>query len=108
MIRRVAVFGLLLCALAAGCAPRLEPAGPPVIPPALLSEAIVTADGARLPLRVWRPEAEPAAVILALHGFNDYSRAFEMPAPFWAEKHAIATYAYDQRGFGVNLMISSQ
>jgi acylglycerol lipase len=34
-----------------------------------------------------------------LHGFNDYSNAFTMPAPLWAE-HGIATYAYDQRGFG--------
>ena len=37
--------------------------------------------------------------ILALHGFNDYSNAFDMPAKAWAA-HGIATYAYDQRGFG--------
>ena len=39
------------------------------------------------------------AVILALHGFNDYSNAFEGPGEVWAG-HGIATYAYDQRGFG--------
>jgi acylglycerol lipase len=99
VIRRLPVLGLL-CALAAACAPRLEPAGPPVAAPAIGPDAIVAADGARLPLRVWKPEGPPAAVILALHGFNDYSRAFEMPAPWWAGKHRIATYAYDQRGFG--------
>jgi len=38
-------------------------------------------------------------VILALHGFNDYSNAFTGPAEAWA-KDGIATYAYDQRGFG--------
>jgi alpha-beta hydrolase superfamily lysophospholipase len=38
-------------------------------------------------------------VILALHGFNDYSNAFDGPASEWA-KDGIATYAYDQRGFG--------
>jgi acylglycerol lipase len=38
-------------------------------------------------------------VILALHGFNDYGNAFAMPAVLWAER-GIATYAYDQRGFG--------
>src|SRR5262249_47536372 len=42
---------------------------------------------------------EVRAVILALHGFNDYSHAFAMPGPLWAEQ-GIATYAYDQRGFG--------
>ena len=42
---------------------------------------------------------EVKAVILALHGFNDYSNAFEGPGEAWAER-GIATYAYDQRGFG--------
>jgi alpha-beta hydrolase superfamily lysophospholipase len=58
-------------------------------------------DGMRLPLRRWLPAdgGSPRAVILALHGFNDYSTAFETPAAEWAE-HGLATYAYDQRGFG--------
>ncbi len=38
-------------------------------------------------------------MILALHGFNDYSNAFDGPGTIWA-KLGIATYAYDQRGFG--------
>jgi alpha-beta hydrolase superfamily lysophospholipase len=59
----------------------------------------LAADGAALPLRAWLPEERPRAVILALHGFNDYSNAFAMPAPAWAAA-GIATYAYDQRGFG--------
>jgi alpha-beta hydrolase superfamily lysophospholipase len=42
---------------------------------------------------------EPVAVVLALHGFDDYSNAFTMPARLWAAR-GIATYAYDQRGFG--------
>ena len=42
---------------------------------------------------------EVKAVILALHGFNDYSNAFDGAGEVWA-KHGIATYAYDQRGFG--------
>jgi alpha-beta hydrolase superfamily lysophospholipase len=56
-------------------------------------------DGAVLPLRVWRPDGEPRAVVLALHGFNDYSKAFEEPAKRLAS-HGIVTYAFDQRGFG--------
>ncbi len=38
-------------------------------------------------------------MILALHGFNDYSNAFAAAGAAWA-KDGIATYAYDQRGFG--------
>jgi len=34
-----------------------------------------------------------------LHGFNDYANAFDGPGETWA-KDGIATYAYDQRGFG--------
>ena len=37
--------------------------------------AIHMPDGIDLPLRVWEPWDRPAeAVILALHGFNDYSK----------------------------------
>jgi len=88
-------MGLLM----ACCAPRTQVAGPPVGAPALNEEAFVTADGARLPLRVWPAEGTEQAVILALHGFNDYSNAFADSGPYWAE-HGITTYAYDQRGFG--------
>jgi alpha-beta hydrolase superfamily lysophospholipase len=59
----------------------------------------ITDDGTPLPLRKWLPRGPVKAVILALHGFNDYSNAFDTPAKFWAEQ-GIATYAYDQRGFG--------
>jgi len=67
--------------------------------PELADHAFVAADGATLPLRVWLPDGPPKTVILALHGFNDYSNAFADPAKEWA-RHGIATYAYDQRGFG--------
>ncbi|MFQ6016637.1 MAG: alpha/beta hydrolase [Kiloniellaceae bacterium] len=92
---------LLLAAVAAACAPRLAPPGPGAAAPRLTDDRLITADNLALPLRAWLPEggAEPKAVILALHGFNDYSKAFEAPGRFWA-KHGIATYAYDQRGFG--------
>lgn len=56
-------------------------------------------DGVRLPVRVWRPDGPVRAVILAVHGFNLYSRIFEEPAEKWAES-GILTLAYDQRGFG--------
>lgn len=84
---------------AAACAPRIEPAGPPVTEPRLTAEAAVATDGARLPIRRWLPDGKPAAVIVGVHGFNDYSKSFDLPGQYWAER-GVATYAYDQRGFG--------
>ncbi len=89
----------------AACAPRLQPPGLQSATPAMTHDALVMDDGVALPLRAWRPldrdsDGRPSAVILALHGFNDYSAAFAMPAAYWA-RHGIVTYAFDQRGFGL-------
>ncbi|MHA1108243.1 MAG: lysophospholipase [Alphaproteobacteria bacterium] len=90
----------LICAtLASACAPVIRPAGPPVTEPRIEGGKIIAADGASLPLRRWPPEGRVRAVILALHGFNDYSNAFDAAASYWA-KGGIITYAFDQRGFG--------
>ncbi len=98
--RRLASALALTMALALGaCAPRLAPLGTGEASPALLHDRFRAADGVELPLRRWMPEGEPKAVILALHGFNDYSNAFTEPGRFLAER-GIATYAFDQRGFG--------
>ncbi len=83
----------------AACAPRVEPAGPPLSAARIDGEAFVAADGSRLPLRVWPANPETRAVVVALHGFNDYSNAFAEPARWWRTR-GITTYAYDQRGFG--------
>lgn len=56
-------------------------------------------DGARLGLQSWLPEGEPRAVIIGVHGMTDYSETFYLAGPWWAER-GVATYAYDQRGFG--------
>ncbi|MDH5556030.1 MAG: lysophospholipase [Alphaproteobacteria bacterium] len=92
---------LLLAALflAAGCAPTVTVMGPPVTEAMLADDHILTTDAARLPLRIWKPAGTPTAALVALHGFNDYSKSFEDPGEFWAEK-GLVTYAYDQRGFG--------
>jgi acylglycerol lipase len=98
---RLAVLSLLFVCV--GCtSPVLKSMGPATVIPAASDKFLTATDGAQLPLRIWQPEnttAKPRAVIIAVHGFNDYSNAFYLPAPFWA-KQGIITYAYDQRGFG--------
>jgi acylglycerol lipase len=101
--------------LLVGCAPTtdeevglagigtMRAAPDPKTVPHFTETSFIAADGEILPLRKWLPRAngqqEAKAVILALHGFNDYANAFEGPGEVWAEE-GIATYAYDQRGFG--------
>jgi acylglycerol lipase len=81
------------------CAPRVASPGPPTGPPVVFADALIATDGARLPLRAWLPMPHHRAVIVALHGFNDYSNSIAAAAAYWASQ-GIAVYAYDQRGFG--------
>jgi acylglycerol lipase len=91
---------LLASLLGCACAPVINRPGQPVQAPRLARGHFVAADGAVLPVRSWLPaENPPRAVIVALHGFNDYSRFFEAPGRYLSGK-GIACYAYDQRGFG--------
>ncbi len=96
---RIALVMVLLGAgLAAGCAPRLQEIGAADAQMKLLDDAAIMPDGVRLPVRTWRAK-QPRAIVLGVHGMNDYSNAFAMPGP-WLAKHGITTYAFDQRGFG--------
>lgn len=98
MARAIHLFWLL-AVLIGGCAPWHTPPGAATDHPILTNTHFIATDGSHLPLRRWHPDGPPRAVILALHGFNDYSKAFDSPARTLAEA-GIATYAYDQRGFG--------
>lgn len=90
----------MLALVAIGCAPGPFPAPAGGRAAAEIGAgAFRAADGTELPMRSWLPEGAPRAVIVALHGFGDYSVAFRQPASYWAAQ-GIATYAYDQRGFG--------
>ncbi|MEL6113056.1 MAG: alpha/beta fold hydrolase [Pseudomonadota bacterium] len=70
-------------------------------------DALVTADGRALAMTVWRAQPDPAlpvravpkAIVIALHGMNDYAHAFEGAGSAWAES-GLTVYAYDQRSFG--------
>ena len=98
----------LLLLLPVSCGPAAQTATQPAVAaapgdqsvaPSFTEREFIASDGTRLPLRKWLPQGPVKAAILALHGFNDYSNAFDLPAKAWAA-HGIATYAYDQRGFG--------
>lgn len=97
---RHGVLALLLVLALSSCAAVTYPAGPSTGAPRLDRDGLVMADGARLPLRAWLPPGAPQAVVLALHGMNDYSNFFAEPGAYLAGK-GIASYAYDQRGFGL-------
>ena len=90
----------LLAALLGACAPTIRAPGDAVNQPRLAANGFYTADGEILPVKTWAPKkGAPKAVIIALHGFNDYSNFFAAPGTFLAER-GIQSYAYDQRGFG--------
>ncbi|MBT4741357.1 MAG: alpha/beta hydrolase [Rhodospirillaceae bacterium] len=103
---RAALTAFALAILAA-CAPQVAPIGSLTTSPSITEAAFKTADGLSLPVRVWRPETELAGVVLAVHGFNDYSKSFDVVpdapgvGPVLAAK-GFAVYAYDQRGFGAS------
>ena len=100
MIRALAL-SMILLGLAACAMPHVQP---PLTPPAgfagprIEPGAFVVDDGARLPYLRWGPE-EPEAIIIGLHGMNDHDASFRLAGPWWAER-GIATYSFDQRGFG--------
>jgi len=90
----------MVIAMLVSCAgPRIQPSLPEDRVPVLHETDAVMSDGYVLPLTVWRPDGETRAVVLALHGMNDYRHAFADVGVHLAAA-GIVTYAYDQRGFG--------
>lgn len=86
--------------LVSGCAPVNRQIKPIPGVARLTDSTFVTTDAAVLPLSRW-PVAKPKAVIVALHGFNDYRKFFASTAEY-LQTQQIYSYAYDQRGFGAS------
>jgi acylglycerol lipase len=101
MMRAAALVLALL--LLAGCAATVQQAGHPDLTftgPKLEDHDFISFDGAHLGLTRWDAEGgEPWAVVIGVHGMNDYANAFHLAAPYWA-RHGVTTISYDQRGFG--------
>jgi len=93
------IISVLLFSSLTGCMPMTYPPGAKNSPPRLSENIFITEDGANLPFRQWLPKTYPQAVLIALHGFNDYSRFFQQPGEYFSNL-GIACFAYDQRGFG--------
>jgi alpha-beta hydrolase superfamily lysophospholipase len=93
------LISFLLFAPLSGCMPMTYPSGEKSQTAQLTDNTYLTEDGASLPLRHWLPATEARAVLIALHGFNDYSNFFDQPGHYFS-KLGIACFAYDQRGFG--------
>jgi alpha-beta hydrolase superfamily lysophospholipase len=58
------------------CTPMVMAPGPPIAGAQLNDDHLISPDGARLPVKAWLPEGQkPKAVLVALHGFNDFGEA---------------------------------
>ena len=91
-----ALLALLVCILSA-CSPHLRLPGNAMIDPKLTSTAIVMPDGASLPLYTWPHSGTPRAIVLALHGFNDYGE-FVKDAAIYLGTQGVKVYSYHQQG----------
>lgn len=104
--RGLATAGL---ALLAACSVSAPQALTPVLPDKIVHNPPVPATLTRFDLptgqslagRFWvSPYSQH--IVLAVHGFNDYSKAFEPLAQHLVAELQATVYAYDQRGFGAN------
>lgn len=101
------VFAGMAATAAAACVPtvqRAERPGPNFQGPRFEvgAQRFVSFDGAPLGLSAWLPPAgqQTNAVIIGLHGMNDYGEAtFYLLGPWFAQR-GVAVFAYDARGFG--------
>ena len=56
-------------------------------------------DGVKLPMYRWSHSGKLQAILLGLHGFNDYGMFIKKAATFFG-MGGVKVYSYDQRGFG--------
>lgn len=92
------MIGMLYFATA--CSPNFVTPQSSTPPRPSISQNIFTSyDNTESPLKVWVPPHGIEGVIIAVHGFNDYSNFIIDSVPFFNNRK-LAVYSYDQRGFG--------
>lgn len=90
------------CLILTACMPKIDSRPSFLNPPQLHKTHFTNRDGQDLPVRFWLPQTlPPRAVIVALHGFNDYGHAFVNAGQYFS-RHGLALIAYDQRHFGLS------
>ena len=99
--RGASILLIFIIVMLNACAiPNIQGLTPSARDPSLNSNYFIAHDGVYLPIRKWKSKAQtPQAIIIAVHGFNDYSNFFSSVGNFLSKKN-ITTYAFDQRGFG--------
>jgi alpha-beta hydrolase superfamily lysophospholipase len=104
--RCLAIMGI---ALLTACSAPEPQATAPVVPDKIVHDHASPAtptvfklpSGHALTARVWA-SPQPQHIVLGVHGFNDYSKAFDPLAQQLVAELQATVYAYDQRGFGAN------
>ena len=91
----------MLCGLMLGCSsPQTQKSSGLTQKPYIDAQQMIAGDGYKLPITQYWPEKDrPKSILIALHGFNDYSLAFQGMCRYLT-KQGVACIAYDQRGFG--------
>lgn len=92
---------LILIALLSACAPSVIERGAARFDAALEADSFIADDGTALRFHTWLPAGKPRAILIAVHGMNEYANAFKWPAEIWC-RQGIGVYALDQRGFGAS------
>ena len=90
---------VIVVLLTTSCTSHYAVRGESVQAPRLAESHFVGSDGASLPVDIDHAAENPQAVVIAVHGFNDYRGAFELIIPHLVNHH-ITVYSFDQRGFG--------
>ncbi len=70
--------------------------------PEIKNNFFISSDGYSHSLKTWVSEEKSNYVIIAIHGYSDYSNAFDIPSEHF-NKFNIDMYSFDLRGFGSNI-----
>ena len=70
--------------------------------PEIKNNFFISSDGYSHSLKTWVSEEKSKYVIIAIHGYSDYSNAFDIPSEHF-NKFNIDMYSFDLRGFGSNI-----
>ncbi len=93
------IFVIITFQLSSCATPYIYPQKSTQTVPYLNDNYVVMEDGYQLPVRRWNNANESKAIVLAVHGLNDYSSGFDSTGKYLAER-GVSLIAYDQRGFG--------